>query len=1060
MDFSTGGKGVFLAFMGSVLLCGNSGAVNDWENQDVIAINKEPGRATSVPYASMEHALEGDRMASEFVQSLDGEWKFNWVKHPDERPVDFHKPDFDSSEWKTISVPSNWQLQGYGVPVYCNQPYPFEKNPPHIMLEPPADYTSYELRNPVGSYLTSFSVPDDWAGREIILHFGGVESAFYLWVNGEKVGYSQGSYTPAEFNITKYLKPGANALAVEVYRWSDGSYLECQDFWRLSGIFRPVYLISEPTVAIRDFFVKTDLDSKYMNATLSVDVAVQNRTDGLARGYRVQGMLLDADGKNAGSLKGSVDFIGGGSEKQATLTAKITNPRKWSAEFPNLYTLLLALRDSNGKSVQVVSCKVGFREVETGPQGQFLINGREVLLKGVNRHEHDPDRGRAVPLESMVKDIEIMKQHNINTVRTSHYPNDARWYDLCDQYGIYLVDEANVESHGMGYGDASLGHPPEWEKAHVDRGVSMVERDKNHPSIVIWSLGNEAGPGRNFDAMVRAMKAIDTSRPYHYERYDEAVDMDSVMYPGLQHLIDQGKKSSSRSFFVCEYAHAMGNSIGNLREYWDLFEKYDRLIGGCIWDWVDQGLRKTDENGVDYYAYGGDYGDKPNDGNFCINGCVFSDRGIPPKMTEVKKVYQYVDVTDEGLASGRIKIRNKYFFTNLDRFETVWSLTEDGVEIQSGSLGRLDLPPGEETAIRVPFKQPPLKAGSEYRLKTSFRTLAEMPLVPVGHEVAWEQLDVPFNVPDAPVFNAAAMPPLDLAEDGKALTVSGDGFSVEFSKDSGTLSKLVYDGATLIDGAANGPVLNAYRAPTDNNRGVSRRDWQSGLADMEGVVEEFKVVSKKPTQVSLSVTRNYAIGTAELFTVDTVYTVFGNGMVVLDHSIDPDFEGAIPKIGFKMMLPGKYDRIEWYGKGPLENYPDRKHGSEIAVFQSTVAEQFIPYVRPQDMGNHEEVRWVALTDAEGNGLLAVADAAMSFAALNHTAKQLDAADHTNELTPMDTVELCLDKHVLGLGNGSCGPGVCDPYKLVAEKTTFRFSLRPIRTKGTAHGKLPETAPRP
>lgn len=1045
--------------VGWMFLCGGCLAANDWENQDVIGRNKEAARATAVPYSNSVNAVKGERAASAYVQSLDGEWKFNWVKRPEERPLDFYKPDFDSSAWKSIPVPSNWQLEGYGVPIYVNTAYPFEKSPPHIMLEPPRNYTSVELRNPVGSYLTSFSVSEAWEGRETIIHFGGVESAFYLWVNGEKVGYSQGSYTPAEFNITKYLKPGENRLAVEVYRWSDGSYLECQDFWRLSGIFRPVYLISEPKVSIRDFFVKTNLDRNYKNAILEIDVEVLNRTEKVAQGYQLQGVLLDASGETVETLRGSLGFVIGGAEGKAILTGRINNPHKWSAESPYLYTLVLGLRNRDGENEQMVSCKVGFRAVEIGTQGQLLVNGESVLLKGVNRHEHDPDRGRAVTVESMLEDIRIMKRHNINTVRTSHYPNDPQWYDLCDRHGIYLVDEANVESHGMGYGDASLGHPPEWEKAHIDRGISMVERDKNHPSVIIWSLGNEAGPGRNFDAMVREMKAIDTSRPYHYERYDQAVDMDSVMYPSLQHLINEGRKGGGRPFFVCEYAHAMGNSIGNLREYWDVFEKYDRLIGGCIWDWVDQGLRKTDENGVDYFVYGHDFGDNPNSGNFCINGCVFPDRKIPPKMAEVKKVYQYIDVAAIDLVRGKIKIHNKYFFTNLKNFGAVWTLSKDGKGIESGKLGRIDLAPGEKATVVVPFKNPVLKAGSEYRLKLSFRVLKQTPLLPVGHEVAWAQFDVPFAVPVAPLFKVSKMPPLKRVENDAAVVISGQGFSIEFSKDSGTISKLVYGGETVIDGAANGPILNAYRAPTDNDRRASGK-WKKGLAEMEGQLKAFKIVGKNPRHISLKVSHGYRFGSEELFALDTVYTVFGNGIVDVDCKIVPAFSDPIPKIGMKMVLPGKYERLEWYGRGPQENYPDRKHGSEMGVFQSTVADQYVPYVRPQEMGNHEEVRWLALTDAQGHGLLAVAEDEMAFSALNYMATQLDKANHTHELKPMDEVTLCLDQQVLGLGNGSCGPGVCDPYKLIAAPTTFRFSLRPASGKASAVGKLPKVGPRP
>jgi len=1027
----------WVSILAGLFIADGARAGHDWEDQNIIGINKLPARATAVPYESREKAIRGDRNSSKYTKSLNGRWKFKWSRRPEERPVDFYKPDFDSSDWDTIPVPSNWQMHGYGVPIYTNARYPFEKKPPFVMLEPPEDYTSYELRNPVGSYLTTFTLPSGWEDRETIIHFGGVESAFYLWVNGKKVGYSQGSYTPAEFNITPYLKKGRNLLAVEVYRWSDGSYLEDQDFWRLSGIFRPVMLVSEPKASIQDFFVKTDLDDQYRDAILSIDVKLKN-----ASGHTVMATLLDDQGKTVATLKGT--------EK---LSTRISNPQKWSAEFPYLYTLLLELKNSQGKTVHLTSTKVGFREVSVGPRGQLLINGTKVLLKGVNRHEHDPDRGRAITVDRMIEDLRLMKQHNINCVRTSHYPNQPIWYDLCDRYGIYLVDEANLESHGMGYGSASLGHAPEWEKAHVDRGISMLQRDKNHPSVIIWSLGNEAGPGRNFDAMVRAMKAIDTTRLYHYERYDEAVDIDSVMYPGLQSLIKQGEKSSSRPFFVCEYAHAMGNAIGNLQEYWDIFEKYDRLIGGCIWDWVDQGLRKTDEKGVDYFAYGGDFGDMPNSGNFCINGCVFPDRGIPPKMTEVKKVYQYIGIAGEDLVNGKVKIRNKYFFTNLNQFEAVWELTEDGRRIQSGTLGVIDAEPGTEKIVTVPFKKPKLKAGTEYRLKISFRTLEETPMVPKGHEVAWEQLDIPFEVPPVPYFSLDAIPELKMTEETKNIRVEGKNFSVWFSKEAGTIARLVYDGYTVINGATNGPVLNAYRAPTDNSRRFKKK-WKKGLADMEGSAKSVSVAAAKRKYVTVRSLRDYTFDGEVLFTLDTVFTVFGNGVIHVENHIQPTFSGPIPRIGVKLTLPGRFSRLEWYGRGPLENYPDRKRGSEMGVFRSTVADQFIPYVRPQDMGNHEDVRWVALTDSAGHGMLAVAEGPMSFSALNYTAKQLDAANHTNELKPMRNVELCLNRQVLGLGNGSCGPGVCPQYMLYAEPVSFSFSLRPSSAWKTVKKKIP------
>ena len=677
---------------------------NDWENPAVFGINKEPYHCSLLPYQDAESAIKGTREASKFHQSLNGKWKFHWVGKPADRPMDFFKPEYDVSSWDEIPVPSNWQLQGYGIPIYTNVAYPFPADPPHI----PHDY------NPVGSYRTSFAVPDGWKGRRVFIHFAGVESAFYLWVNGEKVGYSQGSMTPAEFDITDYVIEGENILAVEVYRWSDGSYLEDQDMWRLSGIFRDVFLFSSPQVHLRDFFARCSLDSEYRDAVLKVTAKIRNHSaENSAGPHSLDVVLLDAEGKRVGNkplAEGRLEGIEAGAEGVLDLEAEVPNPRKWSSESPYLYTLLLSLKNTAGEVVEVESCSFGFRVVEI-KAGQLWVNGVSVLLKGSNRHEHDPYCGRAMPLDRMIQDIELLKRFNFNTVRTSHYPDDPKWYDLCDMYGIYLIDEANLEGHGLGYElDKTLGNKPEWEAAHIDREEAMVERDKNHPSVIIWSMGNESGSGCNFEACARAIRDLDPTRPIHYERMNEVADIDSTMYPHLDDLIAVAQQNTDKPFIMCEYAHAMGNAVGNLKEYWEAIEKYPRLIGGCIWEWADHGLPleadvEPDENGERpwFWAYGGDFDDYPNDGCFCMDGLVFPDRRIPPKMWEVKKVYQYVALEPMDILKGEVRVRNKHFFTNLNSFDVAWTLSEDGYVIQEGVLEPLDVARARRKRSRFPL---------------------------------------------------------------------------------------------------------------------------------------------------------------------------------------------------------------------------------------------------------------------------------------------------------------------------------------------------------------------
>jgi len=1005
----------------------------DWENPVMIGMNKEPAHTTLMPYATIDTALKCDREASQFYKSLNGQWKFNWVDRPAKRPVDFYKPAYNDRRWKTIPVPSNWQLHGYGIPIYVNVRYPFKSNPPYI----PHD------NNPVGSYRHTFSVPNDWDGREVFIHFDGVESAFYIWVNGQKVGYSQGSRTPAEFNLTKYLKPGNNLLAVEVYRWSDGSYLEDQDFWRLSGIFRNVYLFSTPQLHIRDFEIIGDLDKNYQHGLLKAKCRIKNYGASDIESAPLEMTLYD---KNKSVASISIEpssrkgIIGAGKEKEIELSIAVRKPRKWSAEDPYLYTTVLKLKDPSGKTVEVLSGRTGFRKIEI-KDSQVWLNGEPVLFKGVNRHEHDPDTGHFLSVESMIKDIALMKRFNINTVRTCHYPDDPVWYDLCDQYGLYLIDEANIESHGMGYNlNRTLGNKPIWQRAHVDRMERMIERDKNHPSVIIWSMGNEAGSGCNFVATAKRTRQL-----------DPVADIDSTMYPHVNWLISRGKNDNGKPFLMCEYAHAMGNAVGNLREYWEAIEAYKPLIGGCVWDWVDQGLRKKDDKGREFWAYGGDYGPEgtPSDNNFCMNGLVHPDRRVPPKLWEVKKIYQYAAFEAKDLLAGKITIRNKYDFIDLGQFELRWTLSENGAIVQGGAMDCPAIGPNKSKSVRIPIRRPPLRAGAEYFLRVSLHLKHKTLWADAGHEIAWRQFRMPYNVEPAKVMALAAIPEVAIKETPAAVTIGNNLFSVAFDKKAGTIGSLTYGDKTIIEPSdqAHGPRLNVERGFTDNDKWFSRGFTGAGLMDITYAVKEFSVEKLAAAAVRVTITNRCMGSKSAGFKHTCDYTVFGNGCIVVDNFVEPiGAVGMLPRLGVQMTLPPAYEQLLWYGRGPHENYVDRKDSADVGLFRSTVTGQYEPYARPQETGNHADVRCAALLDKDGFGLLVAGDKTFSFAALHYTAHDLNEARHLNELTPRDYVILCVDYAQMGIGNGSCGPATLDEYRLKARPYRYGFSLRPFDAK--------------
>ena len=1038
---------------------------HDWEDQSIFRRNKLPAHCSLVPYDSSVTALKGDIKSSIYYKSLNGNWKFHWTKNPDERPMKFYENIFNDNNWKSIPVPSNWQLHGFGTPIYSNVIYPFKKIPPKVTGSPDKSWTAYNARNPVGSYRTVFKVPENWTKRQIIVHFDGVKSAFYLWINGKKVGYSQGSMTPAEFDITTYLKSGENLLAVEVYRWCDGSYLEDQDYWRLSGIYRDVYLYSTPEVHIRDFFVSCDLDENYKNATLKINAKIQNFSSENIEEYSLDVTLFNKNiPVEKEILASAVLHLKGNQEKEVVLQAKVESPEKWTAETPNLYSILLTLKNSKGEIREIEQTDFGFRKIEI-KNSKLLINGQSVLLKGVNRHEFDPDLGMAITENSMIKDILLMKQFNINTVRTCHYPNQPVWYNLCDKYGLYLIDEANIESHGMGYEKESLGHDKSWQDAHIDRVVSMVERDKNHPSIIIWSLGNEAGPGVNFQACSDKIKELDSSRFIHYERMNSVADIDSVMYPSIQGFIEAGEKTSDKPFIMCEYAHAMGNAIGNLQEYWDAIEKYDRLIGGCIWDWVDQGLRKNTPTGNpttgidykpepleplkknEYWAYGGDFGDLPNDKNFCINGIVSPDRQETPKLWEVKKVYQYVDIKSDIQKSNQIILRNKYNFINLNLFAVKWSLKENGKLIQNGELNTPNTPPEASSIIIIPICNHNLMPAAEYWLRISLITKKDNSWSKKGHEIAWQQIRMPYKVPEIPIIKSDDMEKLVLEENADSIIVRGCNFLVSFSKKSGTIDEYVFNENTLInkstDQQINGPLLNVFRAPVDNDIHINKKWLEFKLNDLSREVQSLEIFSQENNSIIIKSQIKFSGKTYSYFEQEITWHVLSNGNISVNNKIIPhgDFPD-LPRIGIRMFLPDKLNHVSWFGRGAHENYADRKFSADVDLYNSSVNNLFVPYVKPQANGNHEDTRWVCLTDNNKNGLMITASDLFAFSALHYTDNGLTDVRHPCDLKKRNDVVLCLDYKQAGLGSESCGPYTLEKYRVIPQSCEFIFHLKP------------------
>jgi beta-galactosidase/beta-glucuronidase len=1027
-------------------------AQHDWENPRLPHRNRLPARAFTFPYPDAATALTGERGRSPWFHSLNGQWKFHCAPTPIEAPEGFYADAYDVSAWDELPVPSCWQMHGYGRPHYTNVQYPFPVDPPYVPTE-----------NPTGSYRRTFVVPADWAGRCIHLRFEGVDSAFTVWVNGQEVGFSKGSRIPAEFDITALVRAGVNTVAVRVLQWSDGTYMEDQDMWWLSGIFRDVYLLALPTTHIYDVTVRTPLDATYTDATLDVQALVKGT--GTIAGATLEMRLLDATGAEVVAEAAAVTAQ---AESTVAFSLPVAAPHKWTAETPYLYQLLLTLRDAQGTVLEVVPVRVGFRQVEITPAGLFLVNGTAIKVKGVNRHEHHPDLGRAVPLETMVQDILLMKRHNINTVRTSHYPDDPRWYDLCDEYGLYLIDECDMETHGfscdpISWSTTNPTHDPVWETACVDRMERMVQRDKNHPAIIMWSLGNEANCGVNHHAMARRARELDPTKPIHYEGdYGlEVADVHSRMYPPVDEMITIGKaveelkhcekvlpveRYGKMPFILCEYAHAMGNGPGGLQEYWDAIYTYPRLMGGCIWEWVDHGIRQHTADGTEYFAYGGDFGDDPHDGNFVCDGLIFPDRIPSPGLIEYKKIIEPVHVEAIDLAAGTVKLTNRYDFRALDTLQLTWAVTADGKPLQSGTVDVPAIAPHASGELTLPYVLPTPAPGTTYYLDLSFSLPTDELWTWRGHEVAWAQFVLPVAAP-APVKAVCAMSSLCLAESPTQIQVAGADFALTFDRVRATIASWEAQGQPLL---VAGPRLNFWRATTDNDRSWDNaKPWrEAGLYRLQHRVDEVTVESlaaEKAIRIQAKV-RIAPPVRAFGFACTYTYTIYGSGDVRLDvHGVPTGSwpETTLPKIGLQMTLPLAQRRVAWFGRGPGESYIDTKQAGRFGLWQADVEALATPYIFPQENGNRCDVSWVALTNASGVGLLAIGQPTLDFSAHRFTAMDFETARHTYDLTPREEITLNLDYRHNGIGSASCGPRPWEQYLLKVEEFRFGVRLSPV-----------------
>ena len=1031
----------------------------EWDDPLITSVNRETAHTIAIPMSSASDVSKNDMSSSPYYQSLDGVWKFYWVKNPTLANVSFCSKDYNDALWTDIDVPSSWQVWGlhhnknWDKPLYCNVAYPFSFNEStySVMADRPGWFTyNSNMPNPVGTYRRHFTIPEEWKGREVYVRFNGVGHGYYLWVNGQRVGYSEDSYLPSEFNITDYLEDGDNVMALQVYRFTSGSFLECQDYWRLTGIQRHCFLWSAPKSQIRDYFFRTDLDNSYVNATATVDVTL----DGIegAKGGELEVRIEDQGNQIAQSSQ----TVGSGNTMSFSMN--VSNPKKWSAETPNLYDLILTLKSSTGDVLDIRGGKVGFREVGIRNDGALIINGKRMVFHGVNRHDFSPVNGRAITAAEMEEDIKTMKRLNINAVRTSHYPNDPVFYDLCDKYGLYVLAEANVECHA----NQKLSSVDKFRNAMVERSTNHVRWLRNHVCIFIWSFGNESGNGNNFQYVANAIKALDKTRLTHYEGNSDYADVSSTMYGSYETINWIGSsrqgQSGQKPHIQCENSHSMGNSMGNVRDMYDLYEKYPCLTGEFIWDFKDQGLLTQSSGGVDYWAYGGDFGDVPNDGNFCINGLVRPDWSLTSKSYNTKKIYQPLEFKAVKNSTSSFLIKNKMAFLPSNTYDIRYSLVdEEGTVLSSGQIDKI-VAAGDSSTVALDMSAiSSLDASKEAFIYFCATQKESTPWAEAGYVVAEEKL--PVKTASKPMYDLSKLSSeesLEVEETSSSVTVSNSRFKALFSKMNGTLSSYYYDGTLLM----NKPLLlKAFRLPTDND-GRQTSSWDNmGLNNLTAKGKEAEVVkSDDGKTVTLSMNSTYTGKNSTTFDVNLSFIVCSDGTIMVNSFIRPSITGSIiPKLGFRLEMPSSMEQLSWFGRGPWDSYRDRKEACLPGIYESTVSGQREDYILPQEHGTKQEVRWLSVRDTDGKGLLFVAPDKMAASAVhfrpedNYTNRDTRSR-HTYQFKSCTNTVVSLDASTRGLGNASCGPDVMDKYELKASNTAFRFVIMPLQSGASASEK--------
>lgn len=1023
----------------------------EWDDVSVTHLNRERAHTTGIPLADVSAVGDAAIEQSPYYMSLNGVWKFKWVADPSKSPDGFEAPDYGVDSWDDIDVPSAWQVYGvrngksWDKPLYCNVAYPFSYDDKtwSVMAGRPGWFTYNDnMKNPVGHYRRTFNVPEAWNGRNVYVRFNGAGHGYYVWVNGQFAGYAEDSYLPSEFNITDLLVDGENTIAVQVYRFTSGSFLECQDYWRMTGITRDVFLWSAPKTQIRDYFATTTLTDNYTNATVNIEASIE--------GIPVDGNLTAriTDGGNVVAEK-TVKVSDNG---DYNISIPVSNPRLWNAEEPNLYDLSLTLTAADGSDIDVRGHKLGFRQVEIGKMGELLLNGKPLLIHGVDRHDFSGEYGRTVPREEMELDVMTMKRLNINAVRTSHYPNNPYFYDLCDKYGLYMIAEADVECHA----NTKLSSVEAFKPAMVERNENHVLWMRNHPAILIWSFGNESGNGTNFKAVASAIKSLDKTRLTHYEGNSDYADVSSTMYGGVDWMESIGRDRLNQAnngqkvkpHLQCENTHSMGNSMGNQREFYDIYEKYPALAGEFIWDWKDQGLKMPVPGQPDktYWAYGGDFGDNPNDGNFCINGVVFPDCSFSAKALNVKKIYQPADFVMIDSLSGEFEIKNKMAFRDLSGYKVGYKVLEDGLEVGHGSVDGLDVAAGKSQRFNLGHLLPKEAAdGAEYFVRFSVISGDATPWADAGYEVASEQFRLRGALVKDP-YTPSADTKIEITDNPTDYTLSTPEFKVVFSKITGQLASYTFGGKEMIDGTLK---FNAYRLPTDND-GRQNGSWESmGLRKLKVNPGSWSTAVNDNGSVTLTVDNVYSGTAPTSFRTQMSYCVMPDGVIAVSSMITPANKDVIlPRMGFSFEMPEDYEQYAWYGRGPWDNYRDRKESCFPGLYRSTVTDQWTSYILPQENGNKEEVRFISLTDASGQGLMVVAPGLMS-ATASHWRPTDNMTDqgrkkHPYQVKFTDKTVVCIDAAMRALGNASCGPDVLDKYELRARNTTFDFLLMPIK----------------